>query len=183
MTRVPRIVLPDGVTHVYTRGNRWDPVFIDEGDAINFLSRADDAFGRFDIECWSYCLMPTHYHFLLEGRRENFSRAMHRLNGGYARWFNKKHGYRHHLFGDRFGAREVLNEAHLLEVVRYIVLNPVRAKLCRHPRYWRWSSYQAIVGARPPASFLSLRWMREFISPQGFAAHVEAGMAELADAA
>jgi putative transposase len=176
-------MLPDGPAHVYTRGNRWEQIFFTEWDAREFLARTDRAFRKYDVECWAYCLMPTHYHFVLNGRRIDFSRALHHLNGGYARWFNKEHEYRHHLFGDRFGARAIRDEAHLLEAVRYVVLNPVRAGLCRHPRVWRWSSYHATIGTRPPASFLTLRWMREFISPEAFAAHVEAGLAELADAA
>jgi putative transposase len=183
VARVPRAVLPDGVTHVFTRGNRYEQIYLAEGDAFEFLSRAEEAFRRFGIDCWAYCLMPTHYHFILDGRRDDFSRALHRLNGPYARWFNKEHGFRHHLFGDRFGAREILDEPHLLEAVRYIVLNPVRAGLCRHPREWRWSSYRATIGVEPAPPFLKLDWMREFISPEGFAAYVEAAMTQLDDAA
>jgi putative transposase len=181
MGRVPRIVLPDGVTHVFTRGNRFDQIYLAEADAVEFLRRTEEALQRFGVGCLAYCLMPTHYHFVLDGRRDDFSRALHRLNGGYAKWFNKRYGYRNHLFGDRFGAREVLSESHLLEVVRYVVMNPVRAGLCRHPREWRWSSYHATSGTEPPETFLNLDWMQEFISPEGFSEHVEAAMAELAD--
>ena len=183
MARVPRAVLPDGVAHVFSRGNRRERIFFSARDALEFLSRTEEALGRFGVDCWAYCLMPTHYHFVLDGRRQDLSRALHRLNGYYARWFNKEHGYRNHLFGDRFGAREILDEPHLLEAVRYVVLNPVRAGLCRHPGDWRWSSYRATVGSAAPPPFLKLGWMREFISPEGFAAHVEAGMAAMADAA
>lgn len=183
MARLPRVVLPDGVAHVFTRGNRHERIFYGARDALEFLSRTEESLGRFGVDCWAYCLMPTHYHFVLDGRREDFSRALHRLNGNYARWFNKEHGYRNHLFGDRFGAREILDERHLLEAVRYIVLNPVRAGLCRHPAEWRWSSYRATVGAVPPPGFLKLDWMGEFISADGFAAHVEAAMAQLAEVA
>ena len=183
MARMPRVVLPDGVAHVFTRGNRRERIFLSARDATEFLSRTEEAFRKFGVECWAYCLMPTHYHFVLNGRRLDFSGALHRLNGYYARWFNKEHGYRNHLFGDRFGAREILDESHLLEGVRYIVLNPVRAGLCRHPAEWRWSSYRATVGAAPCERFLKLDWMHEFISPEGFAAHVEAGMAAMADVA
>jgi REP element-mobilizing transposase RayT len=180
MARMPRFVLPDGVTHVFTRGNRWERIFLTERDAHELLGRATDAFARFAVDCWSYCLMPTHYHFAVNGRRDDLSDAMQRLNGGYARWFNKTHGYRHHLFGERFCAREIIDEAHFLEVVRYIVLNPVRAGLCRDPGEWRWSSYGATVGTKPCAPLLDLGWMRGLISPEGFAAHVAAGMTEFA---
>jgi putative transposase len=183
MGRLPRKVLPDGVAHVYSRGNRFEQIYLAEADALEFLDRAEEAFSRFDVDCWAYCLMPTHYHFILKGLRIDFSRALHRLNGGYAKWFNKRYGFRHHLFGDRFGAREILSEAHLLEAVRYVILNPVRAGLCRHPREWPWSSYHATLGEKLPEPFLKLVWMREFISPDAFAAHVEAALRQLADPA
>jgi hypothetical protein len=88
-----------------------------------------------------------------------------------------------HLFGDRFGSNEVLDEAYALGVVRYALLNPVRAGLCRHPREWRWSSYGATVGLRPKPRFLSLDWMSDFISPTGFAAYVEEALIAEAAAA
>jgi putative transposase len=183
MARVPRIVLPDGATHVFSRGNRREHVYLTTADARDFLWRATEAFERFEVECWTYCLMPTHYHFLLHARREHLSRAMHRLNGGYAQRFNREHGFRGHLFGDRFGAREILDERQLLEVVRYIVLNPVRAGLCAHPANWRWSSYAATAGLDRPPALLNLNWMRDVISPTGFAEYVALGLAELAEAA
>lgn len=182
MARTARMILPDGTSHVYARGNRVERLYLTERDADAFLGRAQEAFERFGVECWCYCLMPTHYHFALHGKRVDLSRGLHRLNGGYAQWFNREHGYRGHLFGDRFSAREILDERHLLEVLRYIVMNPVRAGLCAHPRNWRWSSYQAMIGHELPGPVLELDWMRTLISPAGFAEHVEEATAELEQA-
>ena len=69
MPRAPRKFLSDGLVHAYTRGNRYDPIFLTEGDAYEFVWRATDALERHNVECWSYCLMPTHYHLVLSGRR------------------------------------------------------------------------------------------------------------------
>jgi REP-associated tyrosine transposase len=99
-----------------------------------------------------------------------------RLNGTYAQWFNKEHGHWGHLFGDRFGANEVCDEASALGAVRYVLLNPVRAGLCRH-------SYGATVGVQPRPRFLSLDWMSDSISPAGFAEYVEEALLKEAAAA
>jgi REP-associated tyrosine transposase len=173
MARVPRYVLPDGITHVYARGNRKQAIYVRAADASRFLQGLDDMTQRFDVACLAYCLMPNHYHFVMDATQVELSRAIHRLNGLYAQWFNKEHGHWGHLFGDRFGANNVEDEQYVLKVVRYVLLNPVRAGLCRHPREWRWSSYGATVGLRPRPRFLSLDWMTELISPAGFAEFVD----------
>jgi REP-associated tyrosine transposase len=181
MARVPRYVLPDGITHVFARGVRKQAIYVREMDAHRFLGGLDELTQRFDIVCLAYCLMPNHYHLVVDATQAELSRGLHRLNGSYAQWFNKEYGHWGHLFGDRFGANEVRDEAYALRLVRYVLLNPVRAGLCRHPREWRWSSYGATVGVRPRPRFLSLDWMSDFISPAGFAEYVEEAL--LAEAA
>jgi len=177
MARVPRYVLPNGVSHVFARGNRYQPIFLYQSDAYEFLDRVAEAFSRFGLVLMTYCLMPTHVHFVVRGSQPDLSKTTQRLFGGYAQWFNREHGYRGHLFGDRFGAREIENEHYLFEAVRYVVLNPVRAGLCAHPREWRWSSYGATVGVRRKPAFLDLEWMTESISGVGFAAYVDEALA------
>ena len=103
----------------------------------------------------AYCLMPNHVHLVVEAEVAELSDAMRRLNGGYAQRFNRVHGYRGHLFQGRFHSRPVLDEGHLPESIRYVVLNPVRAGLCERPEHWRWSSYRASVGLAPTPRFLS----------------------------
>lgn len=183
MARVPRYLLPDGITHVFARGNRKQAIYVREADAYRFLDGLDDMTQRFEVACLAYCLMPNHYHFVADATQAELSRGIHRLNGLYAQWFNKEHGYWGHLFGDRFSANEVLDERYAMEVARYVLLNPVRAGLCRHPREWRWSSYRASVGLRPKPRFLSLDWMSDFITPAGFAEFVEEALATEAAAA
>lgn len=103
--------------------------------------------------------MTNHYHLLVETPNGDISRGMHRLNGTYAQWFNWRHGYEGHLFERRFRAPLVEGNIHLIELARYIVLNPVRAGLCRTAAEWRWSSYGAAVGKQDLPKFLTTTWL------------------------
>ncbi len=106
--------------------------------------------------CHTYCLMPNHYHLVLETPEPNLSAGMQRLNSGFAQWFNAEHGFSGHVFERRFFSRIVESTYDLFELARYVVLNPVRAGLCDEPRDWEWSSYRALVGDAPPAPFLTI---------------------------
>lgn len=152
--RPPRSFVPHGVYHVTARGNRRQEIFLAEGDWIRFLNLLGRVAGEHRWSCLSYCLMPNHYHLVMETPNADLSAGMHRLNGRYARWFNERHGFNGHVFQSRFYAVLVESDAHLLELGRYLPLNPVRARLCRHPSAWPWSSYRALAGASRPPAFL-----------------------------
>jgi len=173
--RLARKTLPGGRVHINAVGVRRTPIYRVELDARAFLRYADVAFERFDVRCDAYCLMPDHFHFLLDGTRDALSRALHHVNFRYARWFNDRYELEGHVFGDRFYERVIRDDEHYFEVMRYVVLNPVKDGLCRHPREWRWSSYRAAAGIGPRAPFLSLDWQSE-MSAASFRAHVEEGI-------
>lgn len=103
--------------------------------------------------------MTNHYHLLLETPEPDISLGMQRLNGAYAQRFNWRHDVVGHVFERRFHSVPVESNWHLLELARYIVLNPVRAGICRRPGDWPWSSYRAATGtaARPP--LVTLDWL------------------------
>lgn len=149
MPRMPRAHVAGGIFHVTSRGNRRAPVFADELDRFCFLGMLERTIARFDWKCLAYCLMTNHFHLVVGMREPLLSRGMHWLNGCYAQRFNGRHGFKGHLFEDRFYSEPVESHAHLLELTRYLPLNPVRARLCLHPAEWRWSSYGATVGRRP----------------------------------
>jgi hypothetical protein len=88
------------------------------------------------------------------------------LNGGFARWANIRHGRCDHLFGRRFGSREIVSESHLLEACRYVVLNPVRAGLVERPEDWIWSSYRSCVGLDYPPLWFSSKTLLRIFSPR-----------------
>ena len=148
-----------GVYHVTARGNRRQAIYSDTRSRERFLFVLDDVVTRMRWRVHAYCLMTNHYHLLVETLDPNIGRGMERLNGIYARWFNWRHGYAGHLFERRYHDELVERDAHLFELARYIVLNPVRAKLCAHPAEWKWSSYNAAVANIEPPSFLTLDWL------------------------
>ena len=155
MARAPRLEVAPGIFHANARGNRGQPIVLARGDVAHLLGLLAAAVNRFQWRCYAYCVMPNHYHFLVETLRPTLGDGMRHLNGSYARWFNRRYGFNGHLFGGRFHSASVESEPHLLELSRYIVLNPVRAGICRRPEDWPWSSYRAIVGLEPVPSFLS----------------------------
>jgi putative transposase len=146
MPRGPRHQSPGGLFHVTSRGVRRNAIFLDERDYTFFLSLPQKLTSTRSWIVLAYCLMPNHYHLLAETPAADLSAGMHWLNGRYAQWFNLRHGFEGHVFDRRFFSVLVESEWHLLEVARYVVLNPVRAELCSHPGEWRWSSYRAMVG-------------------------------------
>jgi len=157
--RAPRIQIADGIYHVTTRGIRRQPIYTDVQSQERFLTVLADVVTRTEWKVHSYCLMTNHYHLLVETPEPNIASGMERLNGMYARWFNWRHGFAGHLFDRRYHNELVERDAHLVELARYIVLNPVRAKLCAHPSEWRWSSYNAALATVKPPRFLTVEWL------------------------
>jgi putative transposase len=153
--RPPRFQPAGGYFHVTTRGNRREPIYLDDRDRGRFLSLFAETSSRFGWRCHGYCLIPNHYHLVVETPTKSLSAGMHLLNGTYARWFNWRHDYDGHVFARRFRSRVIESTWHLLEVFRYVALNPVRAGLCADPAQWRWGSYRAVLGLSSCPSFLA----------------------------
>ena len=130
-----------------SRGDRREDIFENDADRQSFLDVVSQAMERFDAVALAYCLMDNHYHFVIHTRRANLSRLMRQINGIYTQAFNRRHTKAGHLFQGRFKAILVDRDAYLLEVCRYVDLNPVRARMVRAPGNWRWSSYTAHTGA------------------------------------
>jgi REP element-mobilizing transposase RayT len=159
MGRLPRVFYAGGLYHVTAIGNRDCVIFEDVDDREMHLWLTEALVRDDGVVCHAYCQMTNHYHLLLQTPEPNLDRAMHRFNSAYAHWFNRKHGHSGHLFKQRYSARPVLTDAHLLEAARYVVLNPVRAKMVRHPKDWPWSSYQATAGLTAAPAFLDIDWL------------------------
>lgn len=129
-------------------------VFCDDLDRVEFLRRLAKAVVVNRWRCESWCLMGNHLHLLVETEPPELGRGSQFLFGGYAAWFNRRHGRRNHLFGDRYGARLIETESDLLTCARYIALNPVKDEFCELPEEWAWSSFAAIAGLAPAPTFL-----------------------------
>jgi putative transposase len=165
MPRRPRPQIAGGIFHLTSRGNRRQVIFTDDRDHERFLQILGRVVSSRRWRCHAYCLMPNHYHLLIETPEPDLSAGMHHLNGVFARWFNWRHQLDGHLFQSRFHATVVESSWHLLELSRYLVLNPVRAGLCSEPSAWRWSSYSALVGAVETPPFLTVEWLLGQFAP------------------
>lgn len=159
MARPLRIEFPHAVYHVTSRGNARQDIVVNDRDRTQFFTLLGQVIDRYGWLCHAYCLMDNHYHLLLETPQANLSQGMRQLNGGYTQAFNRRHQRVGHLLQGRFTAILVEKDTHLLELCRYVVLNPVRAKMVTHPRLWTWSSYRGTAGELTGPAWLSTDWI------------------------
>src|SRR3990172_1833118 len=156
MSRPLRLEFPNALYHVTSRGDRQDAIFEDDQDRLLFLSTLGQVITRFNWVCHAWCLMDNHYHLLIQTPDGNLSKGMRQLNGVYTQASNRRHRRVGHLFQGRFKAILVDSDAYLLELSRYVVLNPVRAGIVKKPGAWPWSSYRTCVGLDPAAPWLAV---------------------------
>jgi REP element-mobilizing transposase RayT len=148
--------IPGGFFHIFTRANLQLPLFLDDRDYESWLQMLARTVARFAWNCHAYCAMPNHFHLLIETPEPTRSAGMRHLSGSYAQRFNQRYEGSGHVFQGRYGANLIEGEPQFLENCRYIVLNPVRAGLCKAPEKWPWSSYRATAGLVRPPAFLSV---------------------------
>lgn len=165
MPRRSRNDFPGAFHHVTARGNRREPIFLDDTDRWAFLDLLGEAVARFDWRCHAYCLMNNHYHLLVEIPLANLGSGMRHLGGVHTQRFNRRHHRDGHVFQGRYGSILVEKERHLLELARYLVLNPVRAGLVTDPGAWRWSSYRATAGLVLAPPYLRTGWLLDQFGP------------------
>ena len=146
MARPLRLEFEGALYHVMSRGNAREDIFLDDGDRTAFLANLGRVAERFDWRLWAWCLMGNHYHLLVETLRPTLSRGMRQVNGIYTQAFNRRHGRVGHVLQGRYKAVLVDKDSYLLEVSRYVALNPVRAGLVAAAGEWPWSSYRTVMG-------------------------------------
>jgi len=159
VARPLRLEFPGAVYHVMARGNDKQAIFLDVADRKRFLAVLATVVERYNLLCHAYCLMGNHYHLLLETPDGNLSITMRHLNGVYGQSFNRRHSKVGHLFQGRYTSVVAEKESYLLEVCRYIVLNPVREGIVAEPGDWEWSSYLAQAGVIETPGFLTVDWI------------------------
>jgi len=159
MARPLRLELAGGLYHVTSRGNARSEIYLDDEDRLNWLELFNDVCSRFNWICHAYCLMSNHYHVVVETVEGNLSKGMRQLNGVYTQTFNRKHRRVGHVFQGRYKAILVEKDSYLLELSRYVVLNPVRAQMVKDVADWPWSSYRATIGQVPPLKCLHVDWL------------------------
>jgi putative transposase len=150
MPRLPRLELEPGLYHVYARGNRRQPIYVDDADRRRYLKLLERVTVWARWRCLAYCLMGNHVHLLIETRIPNLGSGMQRLHGLYAQYFNGQHDQVGHLFQGRFKSPRVETDVQLWVAASYLALNPVEAGLCRDPADWPWSSHALVTRNATP---------------------------------
>lgn len=159
MSRPLRLEYAGALYHVTSRGDRREDIYEDDADRKCFLTVLDQVCETYNWSCYAYCLMSNHYHLLIETPDANLSSGMRQLNGLYTQRFNRAHHRVGHVFQGRYKAILVDKDSYLLELARYIVLNPVRAGMVRSAKDWPWSSYRATVGQTKVENGLTVDWL------------------------
>lgn len=166
MARLPREWIAGGIYHVFSRGSNRQAIFIRDTDRADLLECAAHVIRRHHIEALAFALMPNHHHWLFRIPDEDnrLSIAMKELNGRYSMRFNRRYGREAHLFRNRFRAVHQETIEQLLWTVRYIIRNPVEAKLCADPAELPWTSHRATARLDPAPSFLSVSTLLSFFA-------------------
>jgi REP element-mobilizing transposase RayT len=159
MARPLRLELSGGLYHVTSRGDGRDDIYLSGEDRNTWLEVLGQVCARFNWVCHAWCQMTNHYHFLVETPEANLAQGMRQLNGVYTQYFNRAHRRVGHVFQGRYKAILVERDSYLLELARYVVLNPLRAKMVRRLEAWPWSSYLATCGQAPSPAWLQTDWI------------------------
>jgi len=159
MARPLRVVFEGALYHVINRGNEKNNIFRDERDYRVFLKLLRETVIEHKWICYGYCLMGNHYHILIETPRANISKGMKKINAQFTQYFNFRYKRTGHLFQGRFKSNLVEKNSYLLELFRYIVMNPIRAGLCKKPNEYQWSSYGAMTSKDSRHDFVEKKWI------------------------
>ena len=166
MARALRIEFPGAFYHVYSRGNRKEPIFQSDEDRFFFLKCLRDAFEKFSSVTLVYCLMENHYHLFLRTLAGHLSRVMHMINGTYASYFNRKWERCGHTFQGRYQSILVEADVYAQELSAYIHLNPVEASIVESPVDYQWSNYKEYLGLRNPEPWTDTTFLLGLFSPR-----------------
>lgn len=161
MARPLRIELAGGLYHISSRGNRGEETFTDDADRQAFLEILGAVSDRMKWICHAYCLLPNHYHLVVETPQPNLAKGMRQLNGVYTQTFNRRHKRAGHIFQGRYKAVLVDRDPFLLEVIRHVLVSPVQLRLVRDATQWRWSSCRATMGKADQPHWLHTDWILE----------------------
>ncbi len=159
MSRPLRIEFEGALYHITSRGNARQPIYLDDGDRFTFMDILSRTIERTSWICHAFCLMTNHYHLVVETPLANLSNGMRELNGNYTKSFNWRHDRGGHLFQARFKSILVEKEHYLRELIRYVVLNPVRAGMVEKAEDWPWSSFRATAGLEESPGWLETAWV------------------------
>lgn len=180
MARPLRLQFPGALYHITARGNDRKAIYRADSDRKQFLFLLAHAIDRYVLILHAYVLMGNHYHLLLETREANLSLALRHLNGLYTTYFNRTYHRVGHLFQGRYKAILVEKESYLLELSRYIHLNPLRSRMKERLNSYPWSSYLDYIGRRQAPDWLTRKEVLSYFGgsrpEEGYRRFVEEGI-------
>ena len=159
MSQPLRIEYPGAIYHLTSRGNARSNIYVTDADRIEFLNLLAQTCQRFNWHSYAWCLMSNHYHLLIETSEANLSRGMRHINGVYTQTFNRTHQHVGYLFHGRYKAILVEKDSYLLEVIRFVLLSPVRAGMTKTAGQYPWSSYRAMISKTTTLDWLERDWI------------------------
>ncbi len=159
MARPLRIEYEGAVYHVISRGNRGEYIFEEGTDKEVFIEILQKAVERYKIDVYAYSVMSNHYHLLIEPPHGALTKVMHYIGSSYGSYLRRTKGWTGHLFGGRYKSLCVDRESYLLELSRYIHLNPVKAGIVKRPEEYRWSSYGHYIGKKGKTDWVNREWL------------------------
>jgi REP element-mobilizing transposase RayT len=164
VARPIRAQIPGATYHIAARGSAGRAILNTEADRVTFLELVERVVKRHGWDCIAYCVMSTHYHLLVATPQPNLSSGMRELNGFYARYYNLRYQTTGAVFESRFRSELVESDSHLLQVIRYLAMNPVRAGLCSRAEDWPWSSFPGHMGITSLRRFVQARLVLELFA-------------------
>ncbi|VAX34102.1 FIG00679443: hypothetical protein [hydrothermal vent metagenome] len=159
MARPLRIEYKGAVYHILSRGNQGEEIFSDDSDREYFVEILQRAKEKYGIEVYAYCIMGNHYHLLISTPEGELTKAMHFIGSSYGSYLRRYRGLTGHVFAGRYKSLCVEKDSYLLELSRYIHLNPVRAGIVKSPERYPWSSYRYYIGKKTIPDWLSTEWL------------------------
>ena len=166
MARPLRIAYADAWYHVMNRGSRKEPVFLEPKDYAGFVDLLGGSVELWNVRIAAYCLMPNHYHLLIQTPEANLSRCMRHINGVYTQRFNRFHQCDGQLFRGRYKAILVDADRYLLELVRYIHRNPLRAGIVEKLDAYSWSSHKGYLSSANKWNWLHKDFTLSMLTPE-----------------
>lgn len=161
MARPLRVEYEGAVYHILSRGNRAEFIFEEDPEKEYFLQILQKAVEKYCIELYAYCIMGNHYHLLVGMPYGALSKVMHAVQSSYGTYLQRERGWIGHVFAGRYKSLCVEKEGYLLELSKYIHLNPVRAKIVKKPGDYKWSSYRFYAGKKKKPKWLNVGWLLE----------------------
>ncbi len=162
MPRIARVVVPEYPRHITQRGNNKSDIFIDNNDHQYFLIFLGEWLEKTRADLWAYCLMSNHFHLLITpDNSDGLGKCLHGVTFRYAQYFNKKYGHCGRLWQNRYFSCPVDKDEYLWSAVKYIEMNPVRAKIVRKPEEWRWSSAQEHITGKTDNNIKLHKWLTD----------------------